>query len=69
MATAYGSAAPALNDMTQAIREYSVFQAVLLTLDVLRKAHPDLNEDQLYDQIEFQTNPGLGFPGSDIVAR
>ncbi|RMR00892.1 hypothetical protein ALP94_04711 [Pseudomonas savastanoi pv. glycinea] len=66
MATAYGSTAPALNDMTQAIREYSVFQAVLLTLDVLRKAHPDLNEDQLYDQIEFQSNPGLGFPGSDI---
>ncbi len=66
MASAYGSTAPALNDMTQAIREYSVFQAVLLTLDVLRKAHPDLNVDQLYDQIEFQANPGLGFPGSDI---
>ena len=66
MATAYGSAAPALNDMTQGIREYSLFQAVLLTMDVLREAHPDRNEDQLYDQIEFQANPGLGFPCSDV---
>lgn len=66
MATAYGSAAPALSEISQGIREYSLFQAVLLTLDVLRKAHPHLNEDQLYDQIEFQANPGLGFPGSDI---
>lgn len=66
MAAAYGSAAPALNDMTQAIREYSLFQAVLLTLDTLREAHPTLSEDQLYDQIEFQANPNLGFPGSDV---
>lgn len=66
MATAYGSATPALNQMTRTIREYSLFQAVLLTLDVLRNAHPHLSDEQLYEQIEFQANPNLGFPGSDI---
>jgi type VI secretion system protein ImpH len=66
MATAYGHAAPALNVMARTIREYSVFQAVLLTLDTLRVAHPGLNDEELYEHIEFQTNPGLGFPGSDI---
>ena len=66
MAAAYGSAAPALNEMTRTIREYSLFQAVLLTLDVLRNAHPELSEEHLYEQIEFQANPNLGFPGSDI---
>jgi type VI secretion system protein ImpH len=52
--------------MARTIREYSLFQAVLLTLDKLRDAHPNLSEEQLYEQIEFQANPNLGFPGSDI---
>jgi type VI secretion system protein ImpH len=39
---------------------------VLLTLDILREACPDLSDDQLYDQLEFQANPSLGFPASDV---
>ena len=61
-----GSATSPLNLMTQAIREYSLFQAIQLTQETLRQAHPDLTEDQLYDRIEFQANPSLGFPASDI---
>ncbi|WP_241153608.1 type VI secretion system baseplate subunit TssG, partial [Pseudomonas viridiflava] len=48
------------------IREYSLFQAVLLVVDRLRDAHPHLSEDDLYDQLEFQANPSLGFPSSDV---
>jgi len=59
-------AASPLNPMTHAIREYSLFQAIQLTQETLRQAHPDLTQDQLYDLIEFQANPSLGFPGSDI---
>jgi type VI secretion system protein ImpH len=33
---------------------------VLLVIDRLREAHPYLSED-LYDQVEFQANPSLGF--------
>ncbi|MEG1039443.1 MAG: type VI secretion system baseplate subunit TssG [Pseudomonas sp.] len=66
MDTPYGSAAPALNGLTQVIREYSLFQAVLVVVDRLRDAHPELGEDELYEQLEFQANPSLGFPGSDI---
>ena len=66
MDTPHGSAAPALSGLTQVIREYSLFQAVLLVVDRLRDAHPHLNEDDLYDQLEFQANPGFGFPGSDV---
>lgn len=66
MDTTYGSAAPALSELTRVIREYSLFQAVLLVVDRLREAHPDLSQDDLYDQLEFQANPSLGFPGSDV---
>jgi type VI secretion system protein ImpH len=66
MATAYGPATPAMNSMTLAIREYSFSQALLLTLDTLRDAQPGLSETQLYDLVEFQANPDLGFPCSDI---
>jgi type VI secretion system protein ImpH len=66
MDATYGPAAPALSGLTLVIREYSLFQAVLLVIDRLRAAHPGLSEEQLYDQVEFQANPSLGFPGSDI---
>ncbi len=66
MDTTYGPAAPALSGLTRVIREYSLFQAVLLVIDRLRDAHPHLSEDDLYDQLEFQANPSLGFPGSDV---
>jgi len=66
MDTPHGPAAPALSGLTQVIREYSLFQAVLLVVDRLRDAHPHLSEDDLYDQLEFQANPGFGFPGSDV---
>ncbi|WP_424812308.1 type VI secretion system baseplate subunit TssG, partial [Pseudomonas viridiflava] len=42
------------------------FQAVLLVVDRLRDAHPLLSEDDLYDQLESQANPSLGFPSSDV---
>jgi len=61
-----GAAAPALSGLTQVIREYSLFQGVLLVVDRLRDAHPDLSDEELYDQLEFQANPSLGFPGSDV---
>lgn len=66
MDAAHGSPAPALSGLSQAIREYSLFQAVRLVVDRLRKMHPDLSEDDLYDQLEFQANPSLGFPGCDV---
>ena len=66
MGTTHGAAAPALSRLSTVIREYSLFQAVLLVVDRLRDAHPHLSEDELYDQLEFQANPSLGFPGSDI---
>ncbi|WP_085726868.1 type VI secretion system baseplate subunit TssG [Pseudomonas sp. R37(2017)] len=66
MDTTYGPAAPALSGLTRVIREYSLFQAVLLVIDRLRVAHPHLSEADLYDQLEFQANPSLGFPGSDV---
>ncbi|MGA8135786.1 MAG: type VI secretion system baseplate subunit TssG [Pseudomonas gingeri] len=66
MDTTYGAAAPALSRLTRVIREYSLFQAVLLVVDRLRDVYPDLTEEQLYDQVEFEANPSLGFPGSDV---
>jgi len=66
MDTPHGPAAPALSGLTRVIREYSLFQAVQLVVDRLRDSHPNLSEDDLYDQLEFQANPSLGFPGSDI---
>jgi type VI secretion system protein ImpH len=66
MDTPYGPPAAALSALTRGIREYSLFQAVLLVIDQLRGAHPNLSQDELYDQLEFQANPSLGFPGSDV---
>ena len=62
-----GAAAPALSGLTQVIREYSLFQGVLLVVDRLRDAHPDLSDEELYDQLEFQANPSLGFPGKSVL--
>lgn len=66
MATTDGPAALALTQLTRVIREYSLFQAVLRVIQRLRDAHPLLDDDTLYDLLEFQANPGLGFPGHDI---
>ena len=66
MDTTYGPATASLSALTRGIREYSLFQAVLLVVDRLREAHPHLSQDDLYDQLEFQANPSLGFPGSDV---
>lgn len=66
MDTTYGPPTAALSELTRGIREYSLFQAVLLVVDRLRETHPYLSQDDLYDQLEFQANPSLGFPGSDV---
>ncbi|VVP52628.1 type VI secretion system baseplate subunit TssG [Pseudomonas fluorescens] len=66
MVAAHGPTAAALSGLTRTIREYSLFQAVLLVIDRLGAAHPHLSQDDLYDQLEFQANPSLGFPGSDV---
>lgn len=66
MATPDGPVGPALTELSRTIREYSLFQAVLRVIERLRDAHPSLSEEALYDLLEFQANPGLGFPGSDI---
>lgn len=66
MDAAYGATAPAVNRISRGIREYSLFQGVLLVMDRLKTAHPDLDEESLYEHLEFQANPSLGFPGSDV---
>lgn len=66
MAFPDGAAAPALTQLCRVIREYTLFQAVLRVIEQLRDAHPLLDEDALYDLLEFQANPGLGFAGHDI---
>ncbi|PRA23031.1 type VI secretion system baseplate subunit TssG [Pseudomonas poae] len=66
MATPNGPTAAALNELSRCIREYSLFQAVLQVIKRLRDAYPLLDDDALYDLLEFQANPGLGFPGHDI---
>lgn len=66
MDAAHGSTTVALNPLRRGIREYSLFQGVLLVLDRLRKAHPELDDESLYERLEFEANPSLGFPGSDI---
>ena len=66
MATPDGSAGPALTALARTIREYSLFQAVLQVIERLRDSHPSLDDDALYDLLEFQANPSLGFPGHDI---
>ena len=66
MAIADGTATPALTQLCRVIREYTLFQAVLQVTERLREAHPLLDDDALYDQLEFQANPGLGFAAHDI---
>ncbi|MBT2337565.1 MULTISPECIES: type VI secretion system baseplate subunit TssG [Pseudomonas] len=66
MDTPHGPAAASISVLTREIREYSLFQAVLLVIDRLREAHPNLDDEELYERLEFQANPGLGFPASDI---
>ncbi|MGN8274925.1 type VI secretion system baseplate subunit TssG [Pseudomonas sp. SMV71] len=66
MGAPYGTAAASMSALTQAIREYSLFQAVSLVIDKLREAHPELDDEALYDRLEFHANPSLGFPASDI---
>lgn len=66
MDAAHGSTTVALNPLRRSIREYSLFQGVLLVLDRLRTAHPELDDESLYERLEFEANPSLGFPGSDI---
>ena len=66
MAIPDGAATPALTQLCRVIREYTLFQAVLQVTQRLREAHPLLDDDALYDQLEFQANPGLGFAAHDI---
>lgn len=66
MDTPHGPAAASISVLARGIREYSLFQAVLLVVDRLREAHPELDDDALYDRLEFRANPSLGFPVSDI---
>ncbi|MEH6501113.1 MAG: type VI secretion system baseplate subunit TssG [Pseudoalteromonas distincta] len=66
MDTTHGAAAPALNLLSRNIREYSLFQGVLLVMERLREEYPEHTEQALYNLIEFQANPSMGFPGSDI---
>ncbi|MFJ7885860.1 type VI secretion system baseplate subunit TssG [Pseudomonas sp. NPDC096917] len=66
MDTSHGVAAPALSGLARSIREYSLFQAVLLVIDRLRVENMHLSEEELYDRVEFAANPSLGFPGSDV---
>ena len=66
MAIPDGAATPALSELCRVIREYTLFQAVVQVTERLREAHPLLDDDALYDQLEFQANPGLGFAAHDI---
>ncbi|WP_248730577.1 type VI secretion system baseplate subunit TssG [Pseudomonas sp. MWU13-2517] len=66
MAITDGTATLDLTRICRGIREYTLFQAVLQVMERLRDAHPLLDDDTLYDQLEFQANPGLGFAGHDI---
>ena len=66
MAIPDGTATPALTQLCRVIREFTLFQAVLQVIEHLREAHPFLDDDALYDQLEFQANPGLGFAAHDI---
>lgn len=66
MDATHGVAAPALSSLGRSIREYSLFQGVMQVLQQLREAHPQLDDEALYERLEFQANPSLGFPGTDI---
>ncbi|MBV6749604.1 type VI secretion system baseplate subunit TssG [Pseudomonas chlororaphis] len=66
MDAAPGATTAVLNALTCTIREYTLFQAVLAVMARLREAYPDLDEDSLYEKLEFQANPSFAFPGSDV---
>ncbi|WP_289138425.1 type VI secretion system baseplate subunit TssG [uncultured Pseudomonas sp.] len=66
MAIPDGPAGSALTELSRTIREYSLFQAISQVIERLRDAHPSLGDEALYERLEFQANPGLGFPGNDI---
>ena len=66
MATPDGPTTLALTALSCVIREYSLFQAVMQVIQRLRVEYPTLDDDALYDRLEFQANPGLGFPAHDI---
>ncbi|CAM3134160.1 type VI secretion protein [Pseudomonas floridensis] len=66
MGTSHGVSAAALVAMGITIREYSIYQAVPLILNMLRDVYPQADDEQLHDFLELQANPDLGFPGSDI---
>lgn len=66
MDATHGLTAPALSSLSRTIREYSLFQGVMQTLQQLRKEYPQLDDDALYERLEFHANPSLGFPGTDI---
>ncbi|MDR6234520.1 type VI secretion system baseplate subunit TssG [Pseudomonas oryzihabitans] len=68
MDTTHGSAAADLNRsaLCREIREYSLFQGIGQVLRQLHRLEPTLAEEQLYERLEFQANPSLAFPGSDI---
>ncbi|MNQ36211.1 hypothetical protein D3C85_497290 [compost metagenome] len=66
MGTTHGPAAAALTPLYRHIREYSLFQGILLVLEELRRSAPEQAEDVLLQRLEFHANPSLGFPGSDI---
>ncbi|MDB5993523.1 MAG: type secretion protein [Pseudomonas sp.] len=66
MDTTNGPATLAVSGLSHAIREYSIFQAVPQVMQRLRESNPGLNDEQLYELVEFQANPSFGFPGSDI---
>lgn len=49
------------------VRKYSLYQGVLLTVDYLRGvSKKTLTDEELYERIEFISNPSLGFPTCDI---
>ncbi|MDU9039746.1 type VI secretion system baseplate subunit TssG [Pseudomonas corrugata] len=66
MDTPHGPATTSISALTRGIREYSLFQAVLLVIGRLREAHPLMSDEHLYERLEFQANPSLGFAASDI---
>ncbi|WP_201000340.1 type VI secretion system baseplate subunit TssG [Pseudomonas cichorii] len=66
MDTAHGTSVVDLNRLSQDISRYSLFQAIPLILERLRESNPDIDEDEVQELLEFQANPSLGFPASDI---
>lgn len=66
MDAAHGSTAPDLTELSRSIREYNLFKAVLRVMEQLKADDPQADEETLYERLEFQANPSLGFPRSDI---